>query len=155
KLAVAEGDRVGTVEHPIHAALVDAAPVKLSELMVGGATEVRQLDRPTIGHTVAFGSVHGYVEAYGAGVGSLKTRYEGATDAGSPALLNADAAGRTAGEERMIFSQVMLVRQLPPGKYVLRAIVSSDAGPIKTLTRDFEVAAPAGLMTTATAGGAT
>jgi VWFA-related protein len=154
KLAVAEGDRVGTVEHPIHAALVDAAPVKLSELMVGGPTEVRQLDRPTIGHTVAFGSVHGYVEAYGVGVGSLKARYEIATDADSPALLDADAPGRPAGGERTIFSHVMLVRQLPPGRYVLRAIVSTDAGPVKTLTRDFEVAAPAVLMTTATGGGA-
>jgi VWFA-related protein len=154
KLAVAEGDRVGTIEHPIHAALVDAAPVKLSELMVGGPTEVRQLDQPTIGHTVAFGSVHGYVEAYGDGVGSLKAKYEIATDVGSPAILTADAPGRTAGEERVIFSHVMLVRQLPPGKYVLRAIVSSDAGPIKTLTRDFEVAVPAVLMTTATGAGA-
>ena len=36
KLAVVEGDRVGTIEHEIHAALVDAPPVKLSELMVGG-----------------------------------------------------------------------------------------------------------------------
>jgi VWFA-related protein len=153
KLAVAEGDRVGTIEHPIHAALVDAAAVKLSELMVGGPTEMRELDQPTIGHTVAFGSVHGYVEAYGAGVGSLRARYEIATDAGSPALLNADAPGRTAGQERMIFSHVMLVRQLPPGKYVLRAIVSSDEGPIKTLTRDFEVAAPPVLMTSATGAG--
>jgi hypothetical protein len=154
KLAVAEGDRIGTIEHPIHAALVDAAPVKLSELMVGGPTEVRRLDQPTIGHTVAFGSVHGYVEAYGPGVGSLKAKYEIATDAGSPALLNAEAPGRTAGVERMIFSHVMLVRQLPPGRYVFRAIVSSDEGPIKTLTRDFEVAAPAVLMTTATGAGA-
>jgi tetratricopeptide (TPR) repeat protein len=108
---------------------------------------MRQLDQPTIGHTVAFGSVHGYVEAYGAAARSLKARYEIATDAGSPALLDADAPGRAAGEERMIFSHVMLVRQLPPGKYVLRAIVSSDAGPIKTLVRDFEVAAPPVLMT--------
>jgi tetratricopeptide (TPR) repeat protein len=38
---------------------------------------------------------------------------------------------------------------------VLRAIVSSDSGPIKTLTRDFEVAAPAVLMTAATGAGAT
>jgi VWFA-related protein len=154
KLAVAEGDRVGTVEHQVHAALVDAAPVKLSELMVGGPTELRQFDQPTIGHTVAFGSVQGYVEAYGEGVGSLKARYEIATDAGSPAILNADAPARTAGAERAIFSQVMLVRQLPPGKYVLRAIVSSEGGPIKTLTRGFEVAAPAVLMTTATEAGA-
>jgi tetratricopeptide (TPR) repeat protein len=53
----------------------------------------------------------------------------------------------------MIFSHVMLVRQLPPGNYVLRAIVSSDAGPIKTLMRNFEVAAPPVLMTSATGGG--
>ena len=36
KLAVAEGDRVGTIEHEIHAGLVEAPPVQLSELMVGG-----------------------------------------------------------------------------------------------------------------------
>lgn len=155
KLAVAEGDRVGTIEHPIHAALVDAAPVKLSELMVGGPTEVRQLEQPTIGHTVAFGSVHGYVEAYGAGVGALKVQYEIAPDAASPALLNADVPGHTAGDQRMIFSHVMRVHQLPPGDYALRAIVSSDAGPIRTLTRKFEVAAPAVLMTRAESAGAT
>ena len=51
KLAVVEGDRVGTIEHEIHAALVEAPPVKLSELMVGGPSVVRQLDQPTIGHT--------------------------------------------------------------------------------------------------------
>src|SRR4029077_16569549 len=84
-----------------------------------------------------------------------KAKYEIATDPGSPALLNADAPGRTAGEEGMIFSHVMVVRQLPSVEYVFTAIVSSDAGPIKTLTRDFEVAAPAVLMTTATGGGAT
>ena len=68
KLAVAEGDRVGTIEHVIHAALVDAPPVTLSELMVGGPTDrAGELLQPTIGYSVEFGAVHGYVEAYGSG----------------------------------------------------------------------------------------
>ena len=40
KFAVVEGDRVGTVEHTIHAALAAAGGLTLSELMVGGPTEV-------------------------------------------------------------------------------------------------------------------
>ena len=154
KLAVAEGDRVGTIEHSIHAALVDAAPFTLSELMVGGPAETRQVDRPTIGPTVSFGAVQGYVEAYGAESGSLKATYEVAAEAEGPALLANDSEGRTAGRQRKIFSQALSVRQLPPGKYFLRARLASDAGPVATMTRDFEIAPPAVLMTSATASGA-
>ena len=42
KLAVAEGDRVGTVEHVIHAALPTADTLTFSELMVGGPLERRR-----------------------------------------------------------------------------------------------------------------
>ena len=42
KLAVVEGERVGTVEHTIHAGLPAPAPVTLSELMVGGPLESRR-----------------------------------------------------------------------------------------------------------------
>lgn len=154
KLAMAEGELVGTIEHPIHATLIEAPPVRLSELMVGGPIAVlRQMDRPTIGHTVAFGSVHGYLEAYGLGSNALKARYEIAPDEQSPAVLSTDVVGRPAGPERTIFSNVVLVRQLPPGRYVLRAIVSSEEGPLKTLARGFEVAAPRVLMTSADASG--
>jgi VWFA-related protein len=155
KLAVSEGDRLGTIEHPIHAALVDAQPpLKLSELMVGGPVDVRAVDRPTIGHTVAFGSVHGYLEAYGPGASGLKAKYEIIADANSPVLLDLEVPGRPAGAERKIFSQTVIVHQLPPGSYLLRATVSSDAGSIKTLTRAFEIAPPPVLMTTAETSGA-
>jgi tetratricopeptide (TPR) repeat protein len=63
--------------------------------------------------------------------------------------LSADVSGRPAGRQRMIFSHAILVRQLPPGPYVLRATLSSDAGPVKTITRGFEIAAPPVLMTSA------
>ena len=69
KLAVAEGDRVGSVEHLVHAALPVAGGLTLSELMVGGPLEVGELLTPTIGYQINFGAVHGYVEVYGAKTG--------------------------------------------------------------------------------------
>jgi len=149
KLAVAEGERVGTVEHTIHAALTETGPLKTSELMVGGPTEVGQLLRPTIGYEVSFGSVHGYIEAYGTGVDALTMEYEVATDGKAPALLNVDVPPYKAGDGRVIFSRVMPIHQLPPGAYMLRAVMSSDGREVKTMTRRFEIAPPKVLMTSA------
>jgi Tfp pilus assembly protein PilF len=154
KLAMAEGERVGTVEHKVQAWLTEAPPVRLSELMVGGPVEVRELQRPTIGHVAAFGSVHGYFEAYGAEAAALKASYEIAANATSPALVTETVDGQRAGSNRVIFSKVMLIRQIPPGKYVLRAVLSGQTGLLKTLSRDFEVAAPPVLMTSTEVSGA-
>jgi len=149
KLSIVEGDRVGTIEHRIHASLIDVPPAHLSELMVGGPIpSTRPPEQPTVGHKVAFGAVHGYMEAYGDGSNDLKVKYEIAPDRESPAVLAAEVPARTAGADRTIFSNTIPVRQLPPGKYVLRAMVESDAGPVTTVFRDFEVAPPPVLMTT-------
>ena len=155
KLAAAEGERVGSIEHPIRTALSSENGLTLSELMVGGPTEVGELLRPTIGYTASFGSVHGYIEAYGAKADTVTVKYEVAANAKGPPLINANAAGRLGGDERMIFSQVMTLHQIPPGKYVLRALVSDAGKLVKTLTRDFEVAPPKVLMTSADGLGAT
>ena len=82
KLAVAEGDRAGSVEHLVHAALPAASGLTLSELMVGGPLEVGELLTPTIGYQINFGAVHGYVEAYGANTDGVTMEFEVATDAG-------------------------------------------------------------------------
>ena len=155
KLAVAEGDKVGSVEHPVHATLADAGGMSMSELMVGGPTEGGELLRPTIGYTVSFGAVHGYLEAYGPEIASVKVKYEIAADENGPALLDADATARGAGAGRALFSLVMPVQQLPAGQYVMRAVVSNAGQRVTTLTRRFEVAAPAVLMTSAEGVGAT
>jgi VWFA-related protein len=149
KLAAAEGDRVGSVEHVIHAALPTAGGLAVSELMVGGPLEVGELLSPTIGYQINFGAVHGYVEAYGAPPDDLTMEFEIATDPEAPALLNVDVPVHVVSESRTIFSKVMPVHALPPGKYVLRAIVSSGGASIKTLTRGFEVAPPKVLLTSA------
>jgi VWFA-related protein len=149
KLAVAEGERVGSVEHVIHAVLPAGNGLTLSELMVGGPLEVGDLLTPSIGYQINFGSVHGYVEAYDAKTDGLTMEFEIATSADAPALLNVDVPIHTVSESRAIFSKVMPAQALPPGKYVLRAILSADGASIKTLTRGFEIAPPKVLLTSA------
>jgi VWFA-related protein len=156
KLAVAEGDRVGTIEHTIHAALPAASGLTFSELMVGGPLDIGELLQPTIGYQVNFGMVHGYFETYGKANPSdeISVEYEIATDEQSPALLNVDVPSRPAGDTRAIFTKTMAVNQLPPGPYVLRAVVSVNNRSVKTLTRGFEVSPPKVLMTSADGLGA-
>ncbi len=149
KLAVAEGDKAGSVEHPIHAALREANGVSVSELMVGGPIGDADPLRPTIGYTVSFGAVHAYLEAYAPKMDTVHVMYEIAADAGGPALLSTSAAARAAGEGRALFSVIMPVPQLPAGRYVMRAIVADHEQPVTTMMRPFEVAPPAVLMTSA------
>jgi VWFA-related protein len=150
RLAVADGDRTGSIEHPIHAGLVDAAGVRLSELMVGGPADPDASIRPTVGYTVSYGILHAYLEGYGAGTASMRVKYEVATDETSPAILTAEVAPRPAGEGRALFSGLLQVRALPPGKYLLRAAITAGEQPVKTMTRAFELSSPAVLMTSAT-----
>jgi VWFA-related protein len=150
KLAVVDGDLVGTLEHPVHATLLTTGAITLSELMVGGPATATATPRPVVGHTASFGSVQGYFEAYGAAAKGLSAKYEIASSPDGPALLTADVPLRAAGDERAVFNRVLSVRQLPPGKYVLRAILSAESGLEKsplTITRAFEIAPPAVLMT--------
>lgn len=153
KLAVAEGDRIGTVEHDFHADVLEAAPLKVSDLMVGGPVNGNiELLQPTVGFTVVFGMVHGYVEAYGDGVSPLKATFELAASDTSEALLSRDVPSFKAGPTRTIFSATLPVRQLPPGVYRLRSTITGPQGVVKKQTRAFEVATPAVLMTSAEAG---
>lgn len=156
KMAFAEGDRVGTVEHTINAGMAAAGAWRLSDLMVGGPLVLgEQLLQPTVGYTVVFGSVHGYVEAYGASAETLTAHFAVASTPTGAALIEADVPVYAASPTRAIFSHALLVRQLPPGRYYLRSELSSPQGRLKTLTGAFEVAPPAVLMTSATTAGET
>ena len=89
---------------------------------------------------MTFGTVHGYFETYGAASSDVTVELRDRHRRHSPALLNADVRRRTRGRIAAIFSRVMPVHQLPPGKYLLRAIVSVNNRSVKTLTRGFEIA---------------
>lgn len=150
KFAVAEGDRLGTVEHTIRAGTTAVGSVRLSDLMVGGplATAADPM-MPTVGYTVVFGVAHAYVEAYGETASRLAATYEVAATADGPALVSAEGPGAAVGPTRAIFTRLLPVRQLPPGKYVLRVKLKAGGSAVKTLTSGFEVGAPAVLMTSA------
>jgi VWFA-related protein len=149
KLAAAEGDKVGSVEHAVHAALASGGPVSVSDLTVGGPADGGEPLRPTVGYTISYGTVHGYVEAYGADLGGVSATFEIAKSADGPALLNAPVPPRTAGDSRALFSKTIPVQQLPAGKYVLRATVRRGTDTLAKLTRPFEVAPPPVLLTSA------
>ncbi len=153
KLAFGEGDRLGTVEHTFRAEVRAAGPLRTSDLMVGGPVNGNiELLQPTVGYSVVFGMVHGYVEAYGDGSNDLKARFELVAADGDEPLLADDVKAFTAGRLRTIFSKALPVRQLPPGTYLLRATLSGSQGRVQQLTRAFEVSAPKVLMTSAESG---
>ena len=69
--------------------------------------------------------------------------------------MNADVPGQLGGDDRDdLLTRDRPIHQLPPGKYVLRALVSSVGKPVKTLARGFEVSPPKVLMTSADGLGA-
>ena len=147
KLAAAEGEKVGTIEHPVHAAL--GAGGTVSDLTVGGPVNGGEALRPTVGYTISYGTVHGYLEAYGPDIANVTTTFEVARSADGPALLNTAVPPRTVGDARVLFSRTIPVQQLPAGKYVLRAVVRRGGAPLTTATRPFEVVPPPVLLTSA------
>jgi len=140
KIAVADGDRIGSLDLPVHASLLDLGQVKLTELIAGGPVPPVNLLRPSIGTLVSYGTVHGYLEAYGPDAASLGVRFEVAAEERGPAILSADVQGQIVADERVIFSQTIAVQALPPGPYRLRAIVNRGNALLTTLGRAFEVA---------------
>jgi tetratricopeptide (TPR) repeat protein len=98
-----------------------------------------------VGTRISFGTLHGYLEAYGPDAATLGVRFEVAADERGGALLGADVQGVVVGEERVLFSQQMLVQALPPGSYRLRALVRQGNTLVTSLVRAFEIGAPAAL----------
>lgn len=144
KVVVADGERVGSVEIPVHAALLDLGRLKLTDLVAGGPVPPVNLLRPSVGARVSFGSLHGYLEAYGPDAVTLRVKFEVAAEERGPGILNADVQGVLVGEERVVFSQQIQVQSLPPGPYRLRALIYQGNQLVTTLGRAIEIGPPAG-----------
>lgn len=144
RIVVADGERVGSVDVPVHAALLELNRLRLTDLVAGGPVPPVNLLRPSVGSRVSYGSVQGYLEAYGPDATTLRVKLEVAAEERGPAILSAEVQGLLVGEERVIFSQVVPVQALPPGPYRLRAIISQGNTLVTTLGRSFEIAGTAG-----------
>ena len=146
KVVVADGERVGSVELPVHASLLDLGKLQLTELVAGGPVPPVNLLRPSVGARVSFGTLQGYLEAYGPDAVTLRVKFEVAAEERGPGILNADVQGLLVGDQRVVFSQQILVHELPPGSYRLRALVYQGNTLVTTLGRTFDIAPPAGML---------
>ena len=138
KLAVADGDRVGSVEHRVHARLGRVGTVVVSDLVVGGLTTAKPVMPPPIGATVTTDYLQGIIEAYGGTASAITGRLDVAAAIDGPALATAPIAAVPAGNDRAVLGQVLPIGDLRPGRYVLRAIVALPNAPPQTIIRTFE-----------------
>ena len=139
RIAVVDGDRIGSVEVPLRAELMRAGALEVTELVVGGPDPQRNPSQPTLGPEVRFGLVQGYFEAYGQDAAGLTATFEVVTESKGPAVSSGSVSARRGGDERFIFSRVVPVGELPPGVYWLRATLSAATPIVKV--RPFEVVA--------------
>ncbi len=137
KLAVADGDRVGSVEHPVHAALDSAGAIAFSDLVVGGTGSAKPAMPPPVGPTIRTDHVQGLVEAYGAAAADVRGRLEIARSADGPASVSA-AMAVASGSGRAVLTQVLPIQDLAAGRYVLRAVLAAPNAPARTIMRSFE-----------------
>ena len=138
KLAVADGDRVGSVEHPVHARLGRVGTVTLSDLVVGGLTTAKPVMPPPVDATVTTDYLQGIIEAYGNTAAAITGRLDVAASLDGPALATAPIAAVPAGTDRAVLGQVLSIRDLRPGRYVLRAVVALPNIQPQTIIRTFE-----------------
>ena len=136
KLAVADGDRVGSVEHPVHAALEYAGAIAFSDLVVGGTGSAKPAMPPPVGPTIRTDHVQGLVEAYGAAAATSGAGWKSRGDRWSCIRLGAD--GHRLRQRPRVLTQVLPIQDLPAGRYVLRAVLAAPNAPARTIIRSFE-----------------
>ncbi len=137
KLAVVDGERVGSVERPIHVGFASAGSFTTSDLFVGASPTAAPAARPPVASVVRTGFVQGFFEAYGDGAAALRARFDVLPRDGDTPAATAEIAGQAAGG-KAVFSGTVDIARLRPGPYVLRATLLGPSGPLQTLTTGFD-----------------
>jgi VWFA-related protein len=156
KLAILTPDGThGSIEHTFTAALGNAGQVKFGDLLIAEPRRAgTPTSRPVATPGLASDSVVGYLEMYSEAADQLdkmKVRFEVASDDNGRALESTDArveddpkGGRRYAEGRVP------IALLPPGDYMVRAIVMSDGRQVGKVVRPFTVLRSAATTTTVT-----
>ena len=132
--AVDSTGRQGTVEYELMATLIDAKPLTLSAMALGTTTEGGFTPKLVFGGDQA---AVAYFEAYGRppSPDSITVRLEVASSPDDRALSSAVPQLITADPERRLVVGAVSIAALPPGDYVVRAIVSVDGRPVGRVLR--------------------
>lgn len=138
RLAVVADDRVGSLEHSIHAGVTTSGPLAFSDLVVGGSAVEKPPQTPA-NATVRQQYLHAFVEAYGPGASGVSVRFDIAAGLQGPAIASVSGAAVATGRDRAVLSNVIPVAALASGRYVLRATMSVPGRSATTLVRGFEI----------------
>ncbi len=146
KIAVVDDrGRRGSVEHSFRAALTPVGQLRSTDLLIADDRTTSGSAAPVVGGEFTSGMVNGYIELYADAADVLKNTtvmFEVAQDAQARALDG--AAGRVqpataeAPNRRALEGSIPLAL-LPPGDYVVRAVVSTDGRKVGQVTRPFRV----------------
>jgi VWFA-related protein len=154
RLAAIDGEgRAGSVHHSIDARF-RRGPGKLqtSDLVLASAPVERgETPRPTASAEIDAETAQAMIEMTAPDDRALaraRVRMQIATAESGDALVSTDARAASRGEGQRAFAATLRLRILPPGEYVVRAIISVPGEDDTTIARHFRLAPVASASTT-------
>ena len=132
--------RAGAADYDVHVEMAQTGPLKISAILLGlsrGGAFVPRLQFTTEPVVI------GYVEMSGAAPGAKVTATLELADApNAPARLTAPLSIEAGASGRYVGKGALPIGALPPGDYVVRAIVALDEHPPTRVTRTLRKAIP-------------
>jgi VWFA-related protein len=140
KLAMADGNRVGSVERPFRAGPADVGRFRFSDLIIGAPnTAPGGGGLPIIGDPVDDGMLQTYLEVSGTGADTLQLTYEITRDGNVPAMRTDEALPERSTPGGAVFNHLLSIASLKSGRYTLTVRVLSSDDFVHALSREFEV----------------
>lgn len=131
--AIDTSGRAGTADYELDADVVRTGPLKLSSIILGlsrGGRFAPRLQFSTEPTAIA------HIEMYGVPAGTrIASTLELSATMNGPAMVSLPLAIEAGGENRYIATGVVPIGTLPPGDYVVRAIVGLEGQPMTRVTR--------------------
>lgn len=139
--AIDTSGRSGTADYEVTAEVARTGPLKLSSIVLGLSRDGTFVPRLQFTEEpVAIG----YVEMYGAAAGAkVNATLELAGSLNGPALVTVPLAIQAVGENRYVAKGAVPIGTLPPGDYIVRALVGLDGHPMTRVTRTLRKAVAA------------
>ncbi len=137
--------RRGSVEHTFEPKFVELGDVTIADLLLADQRSSGGSATPAIGGEFTSGMVHGYLELYAGSADVLKNTtviFEVAADEAARAIDGAAGKVQPSSAEspdRRAVEGTIPTTLLPPGNYVLRAVISTDGQKLGHVARPFTV----------------
>lgn len=151
KLAAIDNDgRRGSLEHKFTAALISAGDITTGDLMLAHPADRKGIPaRPAVDRAPG-DRILSYLELYSNNNERLKTaqvQMEVAASEDGASLVSAAADVTAPSGRRRIAQALIPVRLLPPGDYVMRAVITESGTTVAKLTRPFRILRSATTLT--------